>query len=60
MNREPDDEVLLAVELTQMCTELRILPGPGGLLDQDPYHIMLLKAGLSAMHEKAKRDMPKK
>ena len=47
------------MEVTFLCKELHCLPGPGGLLDQDPYMVKLLKAGLSALHEKEEREMKK-
>jgi len=56
MSRQPDDETALAIELTVLCKELHVLPKAGGLLDQDPYHIHLLKAGLSALREKAAKE----
>jgi hypothetical protein len=37
--------------------QLKVLPRSGGLLDQDYYHILLLKAGLQAMAKKEKRDI---
>ena len=48
LNRDADEEVVLAMELTELCQSLRVLPRAGGLLDQDYYHIVLLRAGLRA------------
>lgn len=56
MNREPDDEVALAIELTELCEALNVLPRAGGILDQDYYHIILLRAGLRAFSIKRERD----
>lgn len=53
-NREADEEVQLAVELTSLATRLHVLPRSGGLLDQDYYHIKLLRAGILAF-EKAEK-----
>lgn len=52
MNRPPDDEVILAVELTQFCKAFHVLPRAGGVLDQDYYIITLLRAGLRAFDKK--------
>lgn len=56
MNRPADDEVALAIRLTTMCRTLHCLPQPGGMLDQDWYHVALIEAGLYAMGRKAERD----
>lgn len=45
MNREVDDDrVALAIELGQMCETFQCLPGAGGLLDQDPYLLKLVRS----------------
>lgn len=59
MSRDPDDEVFLAVELSSLCKALGVLPRPGGILDQDWYHVALLKAGLRAFKIKEERDAKK-
>jgi len=56
-NRQADDDVLLALDLAMLGKQLKVLPRSGGLLDQDYYHILLLKAGLQAMAKKEKRDI---
>lgn len=56
MNREADEEVALSIRLTSMCRTLHCLPRPGGLLDQDWYHVALIEAGLYAMARKAEKD----
>ncbi len=48
LSRESDAEVDMAVELASMCKALKVLPRPGGLLDQDWYHVKLIKAGMRA------------
>ena len=56
MNREPDNEVHMILELTSLCQKLRCLPGPGGLLDQDSYLVDRMKAVLIAQAEKDEVD----
>lgn len=46
--------------MAQLCKTFRCLPRPGGLLDQDWYHVELIKIGLQAMAEREQRDMDKK
>jgi hypothetical protein len=60
MGRPPDEEVSSAVDMTILCRELHVLPGPGGLLDQDSYHVWLLQNTLEVLNEKEKQDMDKK
>jgi hypothetical protein len=60
MGRPPDDEVAMAVDMTILCRELHVLPGPGGLFDQDAYHVWLLQETLQVLAEKEKRDTDKK
>jgi hypothetical protein len=60
MSRPPDEEVSMAVEMTVLCRELGVLPGPGGLLDQDAYHVHLLRETLHVLAEKEKQDMERK
>ena len=50
-NREQDEEVQRAIELTSLATRLHVLPRAGGLLDQDYYHIKLLRAGIRAFEK---------
>jgi hypothetical protein len=59
MSREADDETYLAIDLTGMCRSLGVLPRPGGVFDQDWYHIALLKAGLRAFNLKEEQDSKK-
>jgi hypothetical protein len=42
MRRTPDWEVLQILEFVRTCQNMQSLPGPGGLLDQDAYHIFLI------------------
>jgi hypothetical protein len=59
LSRAPDEETALAIELGLLCKEYRVLPHAGGLLDQDPYHVLVLRAVASAQAEKAQRDSKK-
>jgi hypothetical protein len=46
----------MAIELANLCETLHVLPGPGGLLDQDSYHIYLISTVLQVRAEKAESD----
>ncbi len=50
-SKSPDEDVRLALELTNLCKSFHSLPRPGGILDQDFYHIALLSAGLYGMNK---------
>lgn len=56
MSREADEEVAFAVDISSLCKALQVLPRLGGLLDQDWYHVALLRAGLRAFNIKEERD----
>lgn len=56
MNRIPDEEVSRAIDLTVMCQTFNVLPHPGGLLEQDSYHIYMMQCVLVAQSEKAELD----
>jgi hypothetical protein len=56
LNREPDEEAALAIDLAVLCSELHVLPRAGGVLDQDPYELYLLRAGLSGLNKKVARE----
>jgi|tagenome__1003787_1003787.scaffolds.fasta_scaffold20010051_2 hypothetical protein len=49
----------MAVELTTLCRDLGVLPGPGGLLDQDAYHVWLIRETLGVLNEKERQDVEK-
>ena len=58
--KEPDEDVKLSIELTSLCRAFHSLPRPGGVLDQDWYHISLLNAGLhgiAKLEQKQRADM---
>lgn len=56
MSRDADDEVAFAVDMASLCKVLGVLPRPGGLLDQDWYHVSLLRAALRAFALKEEQD----
>lgn len=60
LSRAPDAETALAIEIAAICKEYRVLPHEGGLLDQDPYHVLMLKAYSMALGEKAERESKRK
>jgi hypothetical protein len=49
----------MAIEMTLLCRQLRVLPQAGGLLDQDSYHVWLLQETLQVLNEKEKQDIEK-
>lgn len=57
MSRDPDEEVSFAVDMTSLCKALGVLPRSGGLLDQDWYHIALMKAAIRAFNIKEDRAL---
>lgn len=56
LNREPDEEAALAIQLAVLCRELHVLPRAGGVLDQDPYELKLLQAGLMGLSKKDQKE----
>lgn len=59
LSKEPDDEVALAINITNMCQALSALPRAGGLFDQDSYVIYLMQQVLVAQAERAELDYKK-
>jgi hypothetical protein len=59
LSREPDLETSLAIDIAALCKEYRVLPKAGGLLDQDPYYVLVLKAYTLAINEKVRRESKK-
>jgi len=45
-------EVARLIQITSLCKQLNCLPGPGGLLQQDPYLIEGMNFVMLAMHER--------
>jgi len=56
---DADEEVLFAIQMTSMCKQFKVLPRPGGLLDQSYYHVILMQAVLRAWAIREDRDRPK-
>lgn len=59
MKREPDEEVNLALDLAALCESTHSLPRTGGVLDQDPYHLVLLRAGLYGLNKRKEFEQQK-
>lgn len=51
-----DNDVALAIELATMCEIFHCLPGPGGLLDQDPLLLDMMRTVMQAKGEKAEAE----
>jgi len=51
-----DPEVAYFIELHLLCSTYHVLPGPGGVLDQDSYIMYGLMGAISAFAEKAKME----
>ena len=47
------------MNMTNMCQAFHSLPQPGGLLDQDSYHVTGMMLVLEVQAEKEKLDMEK-
>jgi hypothetical protein len=54
--RQNEEDVIQTIELVDLCRTLHVLPRPGGLLDQDPVDIRMLKAGLRALALKENKN----
>jgi len=48
--------VMQLVKLTSLCRILNCLPGPGGLLQQDPYLVDGMAFVIEAMNEKEEME----
>ena len=59
LNAEADAEVELAADLAYFAKVCKVLPRAGGLLDQDYYHVLLMRFGLEALAEREKLDADK-
>jgi hypothetical protein len=57
MSKPPDKEVQMAIEMTLLCRDLHVLPGPGGLLEQDSYHVWLLQQTLAVFNEAERQEV---
>jgi hypothetical protein len=56
MKRDPDEDVSLAMELAAMCETFNCLPMAGGLLDQDPLLMYMIREVRVAQAEKAQAE----
>jgi hypothetical protein len=56
MKRKPEPDVALAIELTAMCETFHTLPRAGGLLDQDPLLLYMMREVLVAQREKSETE----
>lgn len=56
MKREPDDDVRLAMQLAVECEMFNCLPSAGGLLDQDPLLVVMIREVRTAQAEKAEAE----
>jgi hypothetical protein len=54
--REGDFEVQLALEIAGLCETYGVLPRAGGLLDQDSYHVYMMRAVQSAKQKRQERE----
>lgn len=52
MNRKADDDVGMAIEITALCETLHCLPRAGGLFDQDPLVVYMMREVIVAQREK--------
>jgi hypothetical protein len=43
--------------MTALCRSLGVLPGAGGLLDQDSYHVYAIQETLAVLNEKEEMDI---
>jgi hypothetical protein len=59
MSREPDEEVLYAVQLYELCSALHVLPRAGGLLDQRYSDVVYLRLVHRVAQEKMELDAKK-
>jgi hypothetical protein len=59
MKREPEDDVRVAMELATMCQIFHALPRAGGLFDQDPLQLFMIREVLLARREKAEAERGK-
>lgn len=53
----PSSEILAAIEVTNMCEALGVLPYEGGLLDQEATTVMKMQMVLVAKNEKHEKEM---
>jgi hypothetical protein len=56
MKREADVDVGIAIEMAAMCETFHCLPKSGGLFDQDPLHLIMMREVIIAQREKAEAE----
>jgi hypothetical protein len=49
-------EAELLIDLTMFFKEGGVLPRAGGIFDQDPTHVRMIKAGLNAIAERRQKE----
>lgn len=59
MNKQPDVEVASILTMVRLCEKYGVLPSPGGLLDQDSYHVWLMEQVAIFDHKKEEREKAK-
>lgn len=60
MRRKPEDDVALAIELATMCEIFHCLPSAGGLLDQDPMIMRMIREVVLAKAEKEQAEQQRR
>jgi hypothetical protein len=56
MDRKQDHEVASILTMVRLCQNYQVLPGAGGLLDQDSYYVFLMACVSMYDQERADRD----
>jgi hypothetical protein len=56
MKKRPDLEVMQILNFVRTCQNMQALPGSGGLLDQDAYHVYLFDLVAQCDYEKRKLE----
>lgn len=59
MNAKADPEVQQVMHMGYLCQKLRVLPGPGGLFEQDSLVVWLLTVYFECVAEREERDTKK-
>jgi hypothetical protein len=56
MKRKAEPDVAAAIELAAMCQTFNCLPSAGGLLDQDPLLLIMMREVIAAQQERAEAE----
>jgi len=59
LDAKADHEVAFAMDMYSLCKQFKVLPRAGGLLDQDYYHIVLLRGVTRAVAIREERERNK-